>query len=201
MNNRKAGLSVSIVGVSAALVLSLFVTGSAFAWWPFGDDNSDVEGQLTELVWEDLIPDDFVQPVNPLIDMTQEEVDKLLDGSTESNARLEKLEAEFNYAPINPTIDGKRVKIPAYITPLEFDGQSEAKEFLLVPYVGACMHTPPPPANQVVHAMSPEIISIPSMYEPVWAVGVIKAETVKSDLAESGYKLEVEKLFPYKKEQ
>ncbi len=201
MNNRKAIVSVSVVASVAALVLSLLFARSAVAWWPFSGDDSEVKGQVTELLWEDLIPDDFVQPVNPLIDMTQEEVDKLLDGSEESNARLEKLEAEFNYAPINPTLDGKRIKIPAYITPLEFDGQSEAKEFLLVPYVGACMHTPPPPANQVVHAMSPEIISIPSMYEPVWAVGVIKTETVKSNLAESGYKLEVEKVFPYKREQ
>ncbi len=201
MNNRKTLVSVSVVASVAALVLSLLFARSAVAWWPFSGDDSEVKGQVTELLWEDLIPDDFVQPVNPLIDMTQEEVDKLLDGSEESNARLEKLEAEFNYAPINPTLDGKRIKIPAYITPLEFDGQSEAKEFLLVPYVGACIHTPPPPANQVVHAMSSEIISIPSMYEPVWAVGVIKTETVKSNLAESGYKLEVEKVFPYKREQ
>ena len=27
-------------------------------------------------------------------------------------------------------------------------------EFLLVPWVGACIHTPPPPPNQIVHVKS-----------------------------------------------
>jgi len=104
---------------------------------------------LTELGWGDLIPDDFVQPENPLASMTQEEIDKLMDGSAESNAELARLEESFYYAPVVDNLDGVRVKIPAYITPLDFDGATTMSEFLLVPYVGACMHTPPPPANRL----------------------------------------------------
>ena len=177
-------------------ILLISVSGQA-GWWPFSSDKDEDVSEITTLYWEDLIPDDFVQPENPFATMTQEEVDKLLDGSDESNARLNQLQEEFNYAPVVDELDGKRVKIPAYVTPLEFDGQTRMSEFLLVPYVGACLHTPPPPANQVVHANSDEVVEFKNIYDPIWAIGTIRAETVQSDLAESGYRLELESVEPY----
>jgi len=187
--------------IAVGITIALLCTATALmAWWPFADDSDDEslsQSDVKELAWPDLIPDDFVQPENPFATMSQEEIDKLLDGSDESNAMLDKLEAEFNYAPVVPELDGLRVKFPAYITPLDFDGQTEFKEFLLVPYVGACIHTPPPPANQVVHAQSEKTIKTKGMYEPVWATGIIHAETVTSDIAESGYRLDVESIKPY----
>ena len=177
-------------------ILLLSVSGQA-GWWPFSDDKEKDVSEITTIYWEDLIPDDFVQPENPFATMSQEEVDKLLDGSDESNARLNQLQEEFNYAPVVDELDGKRVKIPAYVTPLEFDGQTKMSEFLLVPYVGACLHTPPPPANQVVHANSDEVVEFKNIYDPIWAIGTIRAETVQSDLAESGYRLEIESVEPY----
>ena len=185
--------------ISATAVVLLFSVGSYANWFSFfnKDDNEKQGVEITTIEWENLIPDDFIQPENPFMSMSQEEIDVLLDGSDESNARLEKLEAEFNYAPVVDELDGKRIRLAAYITPLEFDGQTKMSEFLLVPYVGACMHTPPPPANQVVHAKLQESIEFKSIYDPVWAVGTIHTETVKSDLAESGYWLEIEEVLPY----
>ena len=61
---------------------------------------------------------------------------------------------ELNYrtgkvSPSLKALDGKLVKIPGYMVPLEDDSEV-VSEFLLVPYVGACIHTPPPPPNQIV---------------------------------------------------
>ena len=187
-----------LVAVAAGLI---FIGVSAHAqWWSFGKKSEEQGDAITEISWDDLIPDDFVQPENPFVTMAQEDIDKLMDGSEESNAEMERLRQEFYYAPVVDELDGKRVKIAAYITPLEFDGQSLMSEFLLVPYVGACMHTPPPPANQVVHAESATAIEQRDIYEPVWAVGTIRTETVQSDLAESGYRLEVEQVLTYEAE-
>jgi len=130
--------------------------------------------------------------------MSEQEIDKLMDGSDESNAIIESINEKLAYAPVVPELDGKLVKIPAYITPLEFEGQSKISEFLLVPYVGACIHVPPPPANQIVFAKVREAIKFNDMYEPVWAIGTLRTETVTSELAESGYKLEVEQILPYR---
>ena len=162
-------------------ILLISVSGQA-GWWPFSSDKDEDVSEITTLYWEDLIPDDFVQPENPFATMSQEEVDKLLDGSDESNARLNQLQEEFNYAPVVDELDGKRVKIPAYVTPLEFDGQTKMSEFLLVPYVGACLHTPPPPANQVVHANSDEVVEFKNIYDPIWAIGTIRAKQYKAIL-------------------
>ncbi|MCW5966727.1 MAG: DUF3299 domain-containing protein, partial [Bryobacterales bacterium] len=49
-------------------------------------------------------------------------------------------------------LDKKLVRVPGFIVPLE-DSATEATEFLLVPYQGACIHVPPPPPNQIVHVM------------------------------------------------
>lgn len=192
----------ALILVAAGVFSLSFAAAVQSDWWPFNDDEaSEITGDVVEILWDDLIPDDFVQPENPFNTMTQEEIDKLMDGSDESNAELARLEETFNYAPVVEDLDGKRVKIPAYITPLEYNEDSLMEEFLLVPYVGACIHVPPPPANQIVHAKSRKAIKMNSIYDPVWAIGVIRAETITSDLAESGYQIEVEKILPYKYEQ
>ncbi len=189
----------AFVIIASLVAISLSINAQANWWQIFNkDEATKPQGEIAEVTWEDLIPDDFVQPENPFVTMTQEEIDKIMDGSDESNAELDRLQKEFNYAPVVDDLDGKRVKIPAYVTPLEYNADAGMKEFLLVPYLGACIHTPPPPANQVVHAESSEAIKIRAMYEPIWAIGTIRTETVTSDLAESGYRLDVEEVLPYR---
>ncbi|UCH74828.1 MAG: DUF3299 domain-containing protein, partial [Rhodospirillales bacterium] len=52
------------------------------------------------------------------------------------------------------SLSGQSIRMGGYLLPLEFTGKATT-EFLLVPYVGACIHTPPPPANQIVHVSYP----------------------------------------------
>ena len=184
---------------STALLMLLFSINGHSGWWPFSNDSETTssEQEIIQISWDDLIPGDYVQPENPFINMPQGDIDKLMDGSDESNSEIARLEKEFNYAPVVPDFDGKRVKIPAYITPLEFNSESRIQEFLLVPYVGACMHTPPPPSNQIVYAKSIEAIEFSDMYKPVLAIGTLRTESVKSELAESGYSMQVEEVLPY----
>lgn len=191
----------SLLVVVTFVALSISVNAHS-AWWNIfkSDESTAAQGEAAEIGWEDLIPDDFVQPENPFSTMSQEEIDKLMDGSDESNAEIERLQAEFYYAPVVEDLDGKRVKIPAYVTPLDYLEEGAMKEFLLVPYLGACIHTPPPPANQIVHVKSEEAIKLETSYEPIWAIGTIRAETVKTNLAESGYRLDVEALLPFEEE-
>ena len=54
--------------------------------------------------------------------------------------------------------------------PLEFSGK-HVTEFLLVPWFGACIHTPPPPPNQIVHVKSDKPFEIRGMFEAVWVTG------------------------------
>lgn len=69
-------------------------------------------------------------------------------------------------------LNGKNIRMPGYVLPLEFDGQ-KVTEFFLVPYVGACIHVPPPPPNQMVYVNSNVGIETKGLYDPVWVEGTI----------------------------
>ena len=75
---------------------------------------------------------------------------------------------------VNPAIDGKLIRIPGYVLPLEFSG-TKVTEFLLVPWVGACIHTPPPEPNQIVYVKPDKAFDIRRMFDAVWVTGRIAA--------------------------
>jgi len=105
----------------------------------------------------------------------------------------------------NKALDGQSVRMPGYLLPLEFDGD-KVTEFLLVPYVGACIHTPPPPPNQIVHVKTEDAYTTDGgLFSPVWVNGLMKTEQSQSDLnfidgssnIPSSYALEAESVEPY----
>jgi len=71
---------------------------------------------------------------------------------------------------VNPALDGKTIRIPGYVLPLEFSG-SKVTEFLLVPWVGACIHTPPPEPNQIVYVKADKAFDIRRTFDAVWVTG------------------------------
>jgi hypothetical protein len=70
------------------------------------------------------------------------------------------------------TLDGKRVSIAGYLLPIEFAGD-KIVEFMLVPTIGACIHTPPPPANQMIHVRLRQGIDDQGLFAPVQVTGLI----------------------------
>ena len=91
-------------------------------------------------------------------------------------------------APVVDTFDGKRVKIPGFVVPLE--GTAElTTEFLLVPYFGACIHVPPPPSNQIVYVKFEEGVRIDNIYDAIWVTGELSTDGWKGDIASVGYRL------------
>ena len=93
------------------------------------------------------------------------------------------------------SLDGKRVQIGGYVVPLDFDA-TRVKEFLLVPFVGACIHVPPPPPNQIVYVKSEGGIDVKGTFEPVWVTGTLSVTSAFTGLAEAGYSLDAEKVEP-----
>ena len=83
--------------------------------------------------------------------------------------------AEKRRAQANSVVEelnGKNIRMPGYVLPVEFDGQ-KVTEFFLVPYVGACIHVPPPPPNQMVYVNSDVGIETKGLFDPVWVEGTI----------------------------
>jgi hypothetical protein len=87
-----------------------------------------------------------------------------------------------------PELDGQRVRMRGFAVPIGFDGD-KVKEFLLVPYVGACIHVPPPPANQIVLIEAAKPIEIGGMFESVAVTGTLRTMATSTELASVGYHL------------
>jgi hypothetical protein len=147
-----------------------------------------------ELAWDAMIPDDF----RPDKIMSQfGDISALDDNDPRAQKILEQLEAAWKEAPVVESLDGKRIKLPGFVVPIEGDGK-KLSEFLLVPYYGACIHVPPPPANQTVYVKVPKgDAKIRQAFDTVWVTGVLSAKSFNSDLATAGYQLQAEEVTPY----
>lgn len=75
----------------------------------------------------------------------------------------------------NPDLIGKTIKMAGYLLPLDLVGE-KAYEFLLVPTLGACIHTPPPPSNQMVLVQYSKGFEVDELYKPVWILGEMRAQ-------------------------
>ena len=106
---------------------------------------------------------------------------------------------------VNPLLNGQIVRLPGYLLPLEFSGK-QVSEFLLVPWVGACIHTPPPPPNQIVHVKPEKPVEMSGMFAPVWVTGQMTTGAIKKSLSlvdgsadiDVGYSLRASRVEPYK---
>ena len=113
-----------------------------------------------------------------------------------------RLLASLNYRTGEPSeelaaLAGKLVKIPGFTVPLE-DWASSATEFLLVPYVGDCIHTPPPPPNQLVYIEMDEGKRAKlDGWNPVWVEGVLEIELTESVYGYVGFTLTGQRVYPY----
>ncbi len=77
--------------------------------------------------------------------------------------------------------EGKTIRMPGYLLPLDVT-EGEVTEFLLVPWVGACIHTPPPPPNQIVYVKAAEPWTVRSQWEPVYVEGLMAVGDVTKGL-------------------
>ena len=105
---------------------------------------------------------------------------------------------------VRDDLDGQKVMIPGYMLPLDLDGQA-VREFLLVPYVGACIHTPPPPRNQIVFVTSADGMQSKGLFEPVWVEGTLRTDGGQHELfmvdgrskVNTGYSMQAKAIKPY----
>jgi hypothetical protein len=143
-----------------------------------------------DLVWADLLP----------------------EGEAERIARLAQIQAmEFGFDHFGTDqmpqlrtfnvvedLDGERVRIAGFVLPFDFSASGEVSRFLLVPFVGACIHVPPPPPNQLIYVVAEDGVSVQGLWDPVFAEGVMRTRRQDSDLADTAYTLELTALRPYR---
>ena len=147
-----------------------------------------------EIDWDQLVPADF--QADKILDKYGD-FSELADDDPRVQEIMKELEAAFKAAPVVEDLDGKKIKLPGFVVPLEGDGK-KINEFLLVPYYGACIHVPPPPANQTVYVkVAQGDVEIREVFDTVWVSGTLSAKSFDSDLATAGYQLEAMEVVPF----
>ena len=138
-----------------------------------------------EIKWVDLLPKDW----NPAKFMPGRQLGIASDLDPEVQVPFAEMRLAFDNAPTVAAMDGASVKLPGYLVPLE-EVRGEMREFLLVPYFGACIHTPPPPANQIVFVR----LKVPARgfhaMDTVWVAGRLATTRQSSDMGVSGYEID-----------
>ncbi|EDX86994.1 transporter, NiCoT family, putative [Synechococcus sp. PCC 7335] len=86
----------------------------------------------------------------------------------------------------NPDLEEQSVQLSGYILPLgnaQADSRTQTvSEFLLVPYVGACIHVPTPPPNQMVYIKPRVAIENPGLFSAVQITGKLRSRSGRYEL-------------------
>ena len=157
---------------------------------------TNTEPGYDDMEWNDLLPEGF-KP-EQIMAKYQAEIKATAEGSPEERVLYKKVMSEFNSAGANKSLDGRKVRIPGFVAPLDTNGDVVG-DFLLVPYYGSCIHSPPPPAHQtvMVEPAKGKSVTLNDIYRPVWVVGEIEVDEIETDLATAGYQIKNARVIPY----
>jgi hypothetical protein len=150
------------------------------------------DARFREITWDDLVPKDW----DPMKEFKGMSFGGLSDADPRAGAMLKRMREVWDNAPGNNGIDGQAVRLPGYLVPLE-DGKSGMSEFLLVPYFGACIHTPPPPSNQIVHVKPQQPPKGFRSMDTVWISGTLKLLRSDTTMGSSSYRMDAVRVEPY----
>ncbi|MEO1550240.1 MAG: DUF3299 domain-containing protein [Pseudomonadota bacterium] len=138
----------------------------------------------TQITWDDLIPEGV-----PYAEIIGEgEMDFINDTwfpVYDENARK-----------LNEGLNGAYIRLPGYVIPLEMDARG-VTELILVPYVGACIHVPPPPPNQLVFVKADKPWPSEGLWDPIWVTGELSTSFRDTDIAVIGYELMADGMEPF----
>jgi uncharacterized protein len=149
-------------------------------------------GGFRTITWEALVPADW----DPFKEFKGIDLASLQDGDPRAAQLLKRMREVWNQAPVNPALVGQQVRIPGFVVPLE-DTKDGIKEFLLVPYFGACVHSPPPPSNQIIHVLPQTPAKGFRSMDAVWITGTLSNQQTDSYMGASSWRLEAVAVAPY----
>ena len=142
--------------------------------------------------WEELVPAGW----DPMKDFKDINLAAMSDSDPRALQLMQRLREVWDNAPANPALEGQTVRIPGFVVPLE-EGKDGLKEFLLVPYFGACVHTPPPPANQIIHVLPQSAAKGLRSMDAVWISGSLVRTRTDSYMGASSWRMEAKNVEPY----
>ncbi|PLX45021.1 MAG: DUF3299 domain-containing protein [Hyphomicrobiales bacterium] len=172
----------SLKHVTGLLVVAALMLGLAAGPAPV----HAADDEVLKIDWTDLIPKE----------VSDETISELMEKGAKLDEENDTIFYDPKIFPMVKTLNGKTVRIPGYVVPLDME-LTEIKEFLLVPYFGACIHVPPPPPNQIIYVKTKKPLNLKGLDYAVEVTGKISTAIKESGVANTGYTLESKAIVPY----
>lgn len=198
-------LNKIVRGLPLILASIILLTVAATATSADSDNTQPGEkGAFKTVEWTDLMPErDLIALSNP-----PDYINEVEDGSFEDqldgqfqNTIDTPIDDRYQQALVSTSVinelDGKSIRIPGFIVPLEFNDDQTITQFFLVPFFGACIHVPPPPPNQIIFVNYPKGLKLNALYDPFWISGVLKTLLQENYMATSAYSMDMREFEPY----
>lgn len=144
-----------------------------------------IADNVTDLQWSDLLPDGL-NAIPPSMQGLLGHDEGALPSSQQPQS-----------SGVRTDWNGQVVSLPGFIVPIDYAG-TRITAFILVPYVGACVHVPPPPPNQLVFVTAPTPYESGGMFEAVTVTGMFSAASTSTHLADIAYVLSADLIEPYR---
>jgi len=163
-------------------------------------------GVARELQWEELVPESERAaykpgPPPPIHDYLNGFGHKPFGGGgppsdckdsvADPDGRCGPASSQLISSSVNQQLDGMLVKLKGYIVPIEVGADGTVTEFFLASYVGACIHVPPPPPNQMVYVKAGRKFAVRSLYDAYAVTGVLRTHSRNNGLIVASYSIEV----------
>ena len=184
--NYSGGGTARLRRLAMAMAVTACATAAAWAAAPPAPPGYET------IKWESLVPKDW----DPAKAFRSLDLSKLQDSDPKAMEALQSLRKAWDDAPVEPSMHGRKVRLPGFVLPLDQAGES-LKRMLLVPYFGACIHTPPPPSNQIVQVDFAKPQSGLKTMDPVWVSGTLEVFRSDSPWGAVGYRLKAVQVVPY----
>ena len=149
--------------------------------------------------WTDLMPkedlDALLNPPAYLSEIEDGSFEDQINNQIQSSipaASNDRYQQALVSTRVVPEMDGKPIRIPGFIVPLEFDDNQTITQFFLVPFFGACIHVPPPPPNQIIFVNYPDGLKLDALYNPFWISGIVSTASIENQMATAAYSLKMQ---------
>lgn len=152
-----------------------------------------------EITWDELLPPKWASEIKLQMSAISR-LSFLVDGSKEADAAMARLRDKWDSAPIDRTYINRPIRIAGYVVTLDAN-KTGITEFLLVPYFGACIHLPPPPANQIILIRLRKPTTKLASMDTVWVKGTLRDSRVSTSAGVTGYVLEEAESGPLKEKK
>lgn len=169
-------------GISLCFSVTLWV---ALAAGLMGAATAADAGKYQELTWTELMPADDLKLLEEMSEISHE------------GNQAPSLPEQLLAGRVVPEMNGRAIRIPGFVVPLEVSEDQRITEFFLVPYYGACIHVPPPPPNQIIHVRYEEGFTAEALYDAFWITGTLRTAETVNELAESSYVMEADSVILY----